>query len=183
MRTLVHHEAVPGHHFQVALQLEADKLPRYRRLYAFGSTAAFGEGWALYAEQLAVEHGWYEGDPVGLLGQLDMALFRARRLVVDTGLHAMKWTRQQAIDYGISAAEVDRYVVRPGQACAYMLGQIKIAALRDQAKAALGQRFDVKKFHRLVLLTGDVPLKVLEAAVDDWVAVQQGKTAAEGIAL
>ena len=173
MRTLVYHEAVPGHHFQIAIQQEARDLPPYRRSRVFASGSAFVEGWALYAEQLAAENGWYDGDPVGRLGQLDAALFRARRLVVDTGLHAMKWTRQQAIDYGISATEVDRYVVWPGQACAYMLGRLRIEALRDKARTALGAKFDIKKFHNLVLLTGDVPLKVLEGVVDDWIKAQQ----------
>jgi len=174
MRTLVYHEAVPGHHFQISIQQEAQNLPPYRRSRVFGSGSAFTEGWALYAEQLAAENGWYEGDPAGRLGQLSDALFRARRLVVDTGLHAMKWTRQQAIDYGIPATEVDRYVVWPGQACAYMLGRLKIEALRDKARIALGEKFDIKKFHNLVLLTGDVPLKVLEGAVDDWIQAQKG---------
>ena len=174
MRTLVYHEAVPGHHFQITIQQEAQSLPAYRRSYAFGWISAYGEGWALYAEQLAADSGWYEGDPVGRLGQLNDALFRARRLVVDTGLHAMHWTRQQGIDYGIPATEVDRYVVWPGQACSYMLGRLKIEALRDKAKAALGERFDLRKFHDLVLLTGNVPLKVLEDVVDDWITAQRG---------
>ena len=172
MRTLVYHEAVPGHHFQIAVQQEARDLPPYRRNRVFASGSAFVEGWALYAEQLAAENGWYKDDPVGRLGQLHAALFRARRLVVDTGLHAMKWTRQQAIDYGISATEVDRYVVWPGQACAYMLGRLRIEALRDKAQAALGEKFDIKRFHDLVLLTGDVPLEVLEGVVDDWIQAQ-----------
>ncbi|XHS79205.1 DUF885 family protein [Burkholderiaceae bacterium UC74_6] len=170
MRTLVYHEAVPGHHFQVTIQQEAQNLPAYRRGRVFGSGSAFGEGWALYSEQLVADAGWYDGDIPGRLGQLSDALFRARRLVVDTGLHSLHWTRQQAIDYGIPATEVDRYVVWPGQACAYMLGRLKIEALRDKAKAALGEKFDIKKFHNLVLLTGNVPLKVLEDVVDDWIA-------------
>ena len=174
MRTLVYHEAVPGHHFQITIQQEAQNLPPYRRSRVFGSGSAFTEGWALYAEQLAAENGWYEGDPAGRLGQLSDALFRARRLVVDTGLHAMKWTRQQAIDYGIPATEVDRYVVWPGQACAYMLGRLKIEGLREKARKALGEKFEIKKFHNLVLLTGDVPLKVLEGVVDEWIKSQQG---------
>lgn len=169
MRTLVHHEAVPGHHFQLAIQMEAKALPYFRRRYAFMAGSAYVEGWALYAEQLAVENGWYEGDPVGHLGQLYGALFRARRLVVDTGLHAMKWTRQQAIDYGITAQEVDRYVTWPGQACAYMLGRLRIEAVREKARRELGERFDIKQFHNVVLLTGDVPLTVLEQVVDEWV--------------
>ncbi|WP_233217895.1 DUF885 domain-containing protein [Roseateles chitinivorans] len=173
MRTLVHHEAIPGHHFQLAIQMEAKDLPYFRRRAAFSAGSAYVEGWALYAEQLAVENGWYEGDPVGHLGQLYGALFRARRLVVDTGLHAMKWTRQQAIDYGITPQEVDRYVTWPGQACAYMLGRLRIEALRERARQQLGERFDIKQFHNTVLLTGDVPLTVLEQVVDDWVGTQR----------
>ena len=169
MRTLVHHEAIPGHHFQLAIQMEARDLPYFRRRQAFSAGSAYVEGWALYAEQLAVENGWYDGDPVGHLGQLYGALFRARRLVVDTGLHAMKWTRQQAIDYGITPQEVDRYVTWPGQACAYMLGRLRIEALREKARQQLGDRFEIKQFHNVVLLTGDVPLTVLEQVVDDWV--------------
>lgn len=169
MRTLVHHEAIPGHHFQLAIQMEAKELPYFRRRQVFSAGSAYVEGWALYAEQLAVENGWYEGDPVGHLGQLYGALFRARRLVVDTGLHAMKWTRQQAIDYGITPQEVDRYVTWPGQACAYMLGRLRIEALREQARQQLGDRFDIKQFHNTVLLTGDVPLTVLEQVVGEWV--------------
>jgi uncharacterized protein (DUF885 family) len=117
LRTLIYHEGVPGHHFQVAVQQENQELPRFRQIGAFGFISAMGEGWGLYAERLAAESGWYDGDPEGLLGQLSDALFRARRLVVDTGLHAKHWTRRQAIDYGIEASEVERYVVFPGQAC------------------------------------------------------------------
>ena len=173
MRTLVYHEAVPGHHFQLALQQESRILPRYRRSLVFTNSSAYIEGWALYAEQLAVDNHWYDGDTVGRLGQLDAALFRARRLVVDTGLHAMKWTRQQAIDYGISPQEVDRYVVWPGQACSYMLGRLKIESLRDQARKELGDKFDIRRFHDLVLETGDVPLMVLESVVGDWIQAQK----------
>jgi uncharacterized protein (DUF885 family) len=174
MRTLVYHEGVPGHHFQVALQQENSGLPRYRRDRVFGVGSAYGEGWALYAEQLAAENGWYGEDVVGRLGQLDAELFRARRLVVDTGLHAMKWTRQQGIDYGIPAAEVDRYVVMPGQACAYKIGMIRILALRAKAQQALGEKFSIKGFHNTVLETGNVPLPVLEKVVDEWIATQKG---------
>ncbi len=170
MRTLVYHEAVPGHHFQVALQEENTALPRFRRDYVFGFISAFGEGWALYAEQLAAELGWYDGDPRGRLGQLNDELFRARRLVVDTGLHAMHWTRQQAIDYGIPAAEVERYVVWPGQACSYKIGQLRILELRAKAKAALGSKFSLKEFHNVVLRTGSVPLDVLNSAIDGYIA-------------
>ncbi|MDR7051907.1 uncharacterized protein (DUF885 family) [Duganella sp. 3397] len=170
MRTLVYHEAVPGHHFQIALQQENTSLPRYRQDRVFNTGSAFTEGWALYAEQLAAENNWYEGDTVGRLGQLDAELFRARRLVVDTGLHAMKWTRQQGIDYGIPAAEVERYVVMPGQACAYKIGMLRILDLRAKAQAALGDKFSIKGFHNTVLDLGNVPLSVLEQAVDEWVA-------------
>ena len=124
IRSVTYHETIPGHHLQVALQLENENLPRFRQLYTFGIISAFGEGWGLYAERLAVEQGWYEGEPEGLLDGLDHQLFRARRLVVDTGLHAKGWTRQQAIDYGIPVSEVERYVIWPGQACAYMIGQL-----------------------------------------------------------
>ena len=170
LRTLVYHEAVPGHHFQVALSVENRDLPKFRQTRALGGISAFSEGWALYAERLAAEEGWYENDPEGRLGQLDAALFRARRLVADTGLHAMRWTRQQAIDYGIPPSEVDRYVVMPGQATSYMIGQLEIVRLRDKARDALGERFDPREFHNRVLLTGVVPLELLEREVDDYIA-------------
>jgi len=175
MRTLVYHEAIPGHHFQIALQRETDSLPRYRRDGIFSGGSAYGEGWALYAEQLAVENNWYEGDPVGQLGQLEAELFRARRLVVDTGLHTKKWTRQQVIDYGIPASEAERYVVFAGQACSYKVGQLKILALRAKARAALGDRFSIKEFHNVVLQSGNMPLAVLEQVVDAWVAARKSK--------
>ena len=171
-RTLVYHEAVPGHHFQIALQHELPDLPRFRRERVFGPIAAHGEGWALYAEQLAAESGWYAGDVQGQLGQLSAELFRARRLVVDTGLHAMRWTRQQAIEYGISAHEVDRYVVTPGQACAYKIGQLKILDLRAKAQGALGDKFSLRSFHSVILRAGTVPLSVLAQAVDSYVRSQ-----------
>lgn len=174
LRTLTYHETVPGHHFQIALSVENKALPKFRQTRALGGISAFSEGWALYAERLAAENGWYEGDPAGLLGQLDAELFRARRLVVDTGLHAMKWTRQQAIDYGIERSEVDRYVVFPGQATSYKIGQLEIIRLRDKARAALGDRFDPRQFHNRVLLTGVVPLPLLEREVDAWVAEVKG---------
>jgi uncharacterized protein (DUF885 family) len=169
LRTLVYHETVPGHHFQVALSVENRGVPKFRQTGVFGGTAAFSEGWGLYAERLAAEEGWYAGDPEGLLGQLDAELFRARRLVVDTGLHALRWTRQQAIDYGIEASEVERYVVMPGQATAYKIGQLEIIRLRDEARVALGSRFDPRQFHNRVLLTGSVPLTLLKQEVDAYV--------------
>jgi uncharacterized protein (DUF885 family) len=169
LRTLVYHETVPGHHFQIALEMENEAQPRFRRIRAFGGISALSEGWGLYAERLAAESGWYDGDPEGLLGQLDAELFRARRLVVDTGLHAKRWTRQQAIDYGIEASEVERYVVNPGQACAYMVGELKILELREKAQRALGDRFAVKEFHAAVLAAGTVPLDLLEREVDAYI--------------
>ena len=169
LRTLVYHETVPGHHFQLALELENEASPRFRQVRAFGAISALSEGWALYAERLAAESGWYDDDPEGLLGQLDDALFRARRLVVDTGIHAKRWTRQQAIDYGIEPSEVERYVVNPGQACSYMIGQLKIVELRDKARKALGDRFSLKEFHSVVLGTGTAPLDVLEQQVDSYI--------------
>jgi uncharacterized protein (DUF885 family)/quercetin dioxygenase-like cupin family protein len=166
LRTLVYHETVPGHHFQIALEMENQALPRFRRVRAFGGISALSEGWGLYAERLAAESGWYDNDSEGLLGQLDEELFRARRLVVDTGIHAKHWTRQQAIDYGIEASEIDRYVVNPGQACSYMMGELKILELRDRARKALGDKFSIKEFHNAVLATGTVPLDLLEHQVD-----------------
>jgi uncharacterized protein (DUF885 family) len=170
LRTLVYHETVPGHHVQVALTVENRANPRFRQIGALGGISAFGEGWGLYAERLAAENGWYEGDIEGRLGQLNAALFRARRLVVDTGLHTKGWTRQQAIDYGIEASEVERYVVNPGQACAYMLGELKLVELREKTRKALGPRFDPKAFHDLVLSTGMVPLTLLEQVVDRFIS-------------
>jgi uncharacterized protein (DUF885 family) len=170
LRTTVYHEAVPGHHFQIALQLENKGLPSFRQQSTFGGISALTEGWALYAEHLAAEAGWYENDLEGLLGQLAAQDFRARRLVVDTGLHAKRWTRQQAIDYGIEASEVERYVVNPGQAASYMIGQLKILEIRGRARRALGDRFSVKDFHNMVLTTGTVPLELLERQTDDFIA-------------
>ncbi|MEO8502348.1 MAG: DUF885 domain-containing protein [Acidobacteriota bacterium] len=180
MRTLVYHEGVPGHHFQITLQQELPEIPRFRQRGALGGISAFSEGWALYTEQLAAELGWYDGDGVpdvrGHLGQLSAELFRARRLVVDTGLHAKHWTRQQAIDYGIPPEEVERYVVMPGQACSYKIGMLKILELRAKAERELGARFSLKEFHNVVLRTGSVPLDVLAGVVDEWIA--KSKTAA-----
>ena len=170
LKTLVYHETVPGHHFQGALAQENTTNPRFRQMGAFGGISAFGEGWGLYAERLAAENSWYEGDIEGRLGQLNAALFRARRLVVDTGIHTKGWTRQQAIDYGIEPSEVERYVVNPGQACAYMIGELKLVELREKARKALGSRFDPKVFHDLVLSTGTVPLTLLEQVVDRYIA-------------
>jgi uncharacterized protein (DUF885 family) len=169
LRTLVYHETIPGHHFQVALDLENTGQPLFRRVRLFGGITALTEGWALYAERLAAESGWYEGDPQGQLGYLDAQLFRARRLVVDTGLHAKRWTREQAIAYGIEASEVERYVVNPGQACAYMIGQLRLIELREKTRRALGDRFSLKDFHNAALTAGTLPLDMLEREVDAYI--------------
>ena len=138
-----------------------------------GGISAITEGWALYAERLAAESGWYADDPEGLLGQMDKELWRARRLVVDTGMHAKRWTREQAIDYGIEASEIERYVVFPGQACSYMIGQLKILELRDRAKAELKDRFSERAFHNAVLGPGSVPLQLLEAETNRYIGGQK----------
>ena len=173
MRSLAYHEAVPGHHFQLAIQQELKELPRFRARRLFGGISAHSEGWALYVERLAVEQGWYEGDVPGRLGALSSELFRAKRLVVDTGLHTQGWTRQQAIDYGISASEVERYVVNPGQACSYMVGLLGILDARGKAQAALGRTFSLPAFHDVVLRTGTVPLDLLAKVVDEWISTQR----------
>ena len=169
------HEAVPGHHFQVALAQEQTERPLLRRLMTFN---AYGEGWALYAEQLADEENFYDADPIGRIGYLRWQLWRAARLVVDTGLHAKNWSRAQAIEYllsttgdapGVIATEVDRYIVWPGQACGYELGRREIAALRERARNALGPDFDLRGFHDTILLSGEAPLPVLAALVEAWI--------------
>jgi uncharacterized protein (DUF885 family) len=169
LRTLVHHETVPGHHFQIGLMVENEALPKFRQARLFGGISAITEGWALYAERLAAESGWYADDPEGLLGQMEKELWRARRLVVDTGLHAKRWTREQAIDYGIEASEIERYVANPGQACSYMIGQLKILELRDRAKAQLKDRFSERTFHGFVLTLGAVPLEMLESETNRYI--------------
>ncbi|MBI5692346.1 MAG: DUF885 domain-containing protein [Verrucomicrobia bacterium] len=169
LKSTAYHEAIPGHHFQVAIQQEAD-LPRCRKLGVFGENSAYIEGWALYAERLADENGWYEDDLPGRLGYLNMQLFRAKRLVVDTGLHSKRWTRQQVIDYGFTPAETERYIVWPGQACSYMIGQLRLLELREKARAALGAKFSIQAFHNEVLRGGSMPLEVLARELDAWVA-------------
>ncbi|MEW7847861.1 DUF885 domain-containing protein [Massilia aurea] len=173
MRSLSYHEAVPGHHFQLAIQQEMKDLPKFRSQRIFSGGSAHSEGWALYTERLAVEQGWYEGDVPGLLGALGSELFRARRLVADTGLHTKGWTRQQAIDYGMGVQETERYIVWPGQANAYMIGMLRILELRQKAQAALGDKFSLPAFHDLVLGAGSVPLDVLGNLVDNWIAGQK----------
>lgn len=163
---LVLHETVPGHHLQIALQLEIEGLPDFRKIYR---STAYIEGWALYAETLGHELGVY-GDPPSRFGALESERFRARRLVVDTGLHAMGWTRQQAIEYLGDASEVDRYIAWPGQALAYKLGQLKILELKAAAREAYGEAFDERDFHEAVLKSGPLPLALLEEQVGSYIA-------------
>lgn len=182
MKTLAYHEGIPGHHFQIATAQGLKGLPFIRQQPIY---SAYSEGWALYTERLMAEIGLYENDPFGDLGRLQAEMYRAVRLVVDTGLHAKGWSREQAIEYMMGAtgmgeaevvSEVERYMALPGQACAYKVGQLKILALRDKARAALGDKFDLKDFHAVVLENGAVPLTVLEHLVDDWIARGGGAT-------
>ena len=177
--TLVYHETVPGHHLQIALAQESDRIPIIRR--TGGGFSAFSEGWALYAEQLASETGSYEGDPLGQAGFLQSLLFRASRLVIDTGLHSKGWSREKATDYMVSVTgypksraqrEVERYCVAPGQACSYKVGHTIWMRIRDGAKAKLGTRFDIKAYHDAALLSGSMPMTVLERHMADWLAAQ-----------
>jgi uncharacterized protein (DUF885 family) len=179
MRTLSIHEGVPGHHFQIALAQERQGGPTFRKLLPF---TAYAEGWALYAEWLGTELGVYRDDPYGNLGRLQAEMFRAVRLVVDTGIHAQRWTRQQAIDYmlahtgmaeGEVVAEIERYIVDPGQACAYKVGMLAIRAARERAEKALGTKWNreaEKAFHDVVLQGGSLPLAILDEQVDAWIA-------------
>ncbi len=177
MVTLFLHEASPGHHFQSALTQENTDLPRFRR---FGGVTAYTEGWALYAEDLGVEMGMFD-DPYQYFGKLNDEMLRALRLVVDTGIHRMGWTRQQAIDYMLENSslpelevipEVERYIVYPGQALSYKMGQLKMRAVRAEAQAMLGDRFDLRQWHDMVLLSGEVPLDILSQLSGQWVAEQ-----------
>ena len=179
LEALVYHEAIPGHHMQNAVALEESSLPRFRRS---GGFAAYGEGWGLYSERLGKEVGFY-ADPWSEFGRLAMELHRAVRLVVDTGLHAKRWTREQTIRYHVENSPTgedaairatERYILMPGQATAYMIGMLKIVELREHAAAALGAKFDRREFHDLVLRTGSVPLTVLESEVQRWVNSKKG---------
>ncbi|HMG24376.1 MAG TPA: DUF885 domain-containing protein [Kofleriaceae bacterium] len=177
VEALVYHEGIPGHHLQLAVQTELTELPAFRK---FGGVTAYSEGWGLYSEKLAKDMGQYT-DPARDFGRLQLELHRAIRLVVDTGLHAKKWTREQAIQYVVeNSAEptpscvkaIERYIVSPGQATAYMVGRLKISELRERARVALGDRFDIRAFHDVVLREGPLPLALLDAQVSHWVEAQ-----------
>jgi uncharacterized protein (DUF885 family) len=175
MPTLAYHEGVPGHHWQISTAWELKGVPQFRKVVPF---TAYVEGWALYCEWLAKQVGWYENDPFGDLGRLRDELFRAVRLVVDTGIHAKRWTREQAIAYmrektGMGQkevkSEIERYIVAPGQACAYKVGMLKIQELRTRAEKELGAKFDQREFHDVMLKNGALPLEILEEQVDEYI--------------
>lgn len=180
LQALAYHEGIPGHHMQIAIGMELEGLPRFRTL---GGYTAYIEGWGLYSEALPKELGLYT-DPYQDFGRLSMEIFRAARLVIDTGIHTKKWTREQAVDYmlantanseGDVRSEIDRYIVWPGQATAYKIGMIKIQDLRKKAEEQLGEKFDIREFHDVVLANGSVPLTVLEELVDAWVEGKEGE--------
>ena len=173
LKTLVHHEGVPGHHFQYSVLRHASVSP-FRRLVRF---SAYTEGWAHYAERLADEIGVYDDDPFGRIGMLQAQLFRACRIAVDTGIHYKRWTRDQAIDWMVAHGgegrnyaerEIDRYCVYPGQACSFKIGQERIHSLREAARARLGSRFSFQRYNDLVLAAGPMPLDVMDAMVARW---------------
>ena len=177
--TTTYHEAIPGHHLQISIQREAD-LPMIRRVMGFG---AYAEGWALYSEQVVQEMGVYKGEPLNELGYIHDALLRSARLVTDSGLHHLRWSREKAIaemraiegdPEPLAAQEIERYSVRPGQACSYMVGKVTILRLRAKARKALGPRFDPRKFHDAVLVSGSMPLTALEQVVDLYIAANKG---------
>ncbi|QFT54068.1 DUF885 family protein [Microbulbifer sp. THAF38] len=181
MEALAYHEGIPGHHMQLSIAQELQDIPKFRK---YGGYTAYTEGWGLYSELVPKELGFYE-DPYSDFGRLAMELWRAGRLVVDTGLHAKKWTREQAIDYlventpnpkGDVVKAIERYIVMPGQATAYKIGMLKIIELREKAKTQLGDKFDVRGFHDTILANGAVPLNVLEELVDNWVAGVKAKS-------
>ena len=178
--TLTYHEGIPGHHLQLALLNEAGDLPLIRKVIGF---SGYSEGWALYAENLAVEMGMYEHDPLGHIGMLHDATFRAARLVVDSGMHSKRWTREQALKYYIdnigdaeaaAITEIERYCVWPGQASSYMVGKITWLSARERAQKALGKKFDIRKFHDAGLLAGGTPLTVLDKVIDNYIAANKG---------
>ncbi|WP_232844136.1 DUF885 domain-containing protein [Allopontixanthobacter sediminis] len=181
LEALFYHEGLPGHHLQRAVQTElGDDMPAFRR---FGGVTAYTEGWGLYAEELGKDMGFYT-DPYSDFGRLGMELWRAARLVVDTGIHSKRWSRERAIDYlkqntpnpeGDIRKAIERYVVYPGQATAYMIGKLKIMELREKARSELGARFDIREFHDVVLSSGPVPLSILEENVDAWIAAERNR--------
>lgn len=182
MPTLAYHEGVPGHHWQISTAEELKGVPQFRKIIPF---TAYTEGWALYCEWLAKQAGWYDNDPFGDLGRLRDELFRAVRLVVDTGIHAKHWTREQAIAYmrektGIGEkevkSEIERYIVAPGQACAYKIGMLKIQELRIRAQKELGEKFDQREFHDAVLKNGALPLEILEEQVNEYIQQKKAVT-------
>jgi len=175
MEALAYHEGIPGHHMQIAIQMELETVPKFRK---YGRFTAYSEGWGLYSEYLPKEMGFYE-DPYSDFGRLAMELWRAARLVVDTGLHDKKWTRQEAIDYlttntpnaeNDAIKAIERYIIMPGQATAYKIGMIKILSLREAAKTKLGDKFDIREYHDVIISSGPVPLSIMEERVDAWVA-------------
>lgn len=181
MKTLAVHEGIPGHHFQIAIQQELQGVPTFRKLLPF---TVYAEGWALYTERLMSELGLYKDDPYGDLGRLQDELFRAIRLVVDTGIHYKRWTREEAIAYmsnnsGIAAsdvqAEIERYIVMPGQACAYKIGMLKLLELREKAKAELGDKFNLQDYHEVVLKNGSMPIAILERVVNRYIAEKKAQ--------
>ena len=173
------HEGSPGHHFQISTSQLIEGVPLLRRLSPF---SAFSEGWALYSERIAkTDMGLYDNDPLGDLGRLQAEMFRAVRLVVDTGMHAKRWSREQAIEYMITKTgmtteevtrEIERYVVWPGQATAYKTGQLALLAMREEAELELGERFDLREFHEAVLMNGAMPLDILKDNLSSWAASQ-----------
>jgi uncharacterized protein (DUF885 family) len=177
MAALAYHEGIPGHHMQIAIAQELEGIPKFRK---FGGYTAYTEGWGLYAELLPKEIGLYE-DPYSDFGRLAMELWRACRLVTDTGLHAKRWTREQAIDYLLQntpnaesdiVKAIERYIVMPSQATAYKVGMLKILELRENAKTKLGEAFDIREFHDVVLKQGALPLATLESIVDRWITTK-----------
>jgi uncharacterized protein (DUF885 family) len=179
LEALAYHEGVPGHHLQLSIQTGRGDMPPFRR---FGGVTAYSEGWGLYSEELGKDMGFYT-DPYSDFGRLQMELWRAGRLVVDTGLHRKRWSREQAMAWlkenppnpeGDIEKAIERYIVYPGQATAYMIGKLKIMELREKARAELGDRFVSKAFHDAVLLSGPVPLDILEENVNAWVARAKG---------
>ncbi len=178
MEALAYHEGLPGHHLQLSIQTQLGDLPAFRR---FGGVTAYSEGWGLYSEELGKDMGYYT-DPYSDFGRLGMELWRACRLVVDTGIHSKRWSREEAIQYltdntpnpqGDIVKAIERYITTPGQATAYMIGKLKIMELRARAREELGEDFDIRGFHDAILTSGPVPLSIMEENVMNWVAAQQ----------